>query len=195
MKILKLFLICLFLTSCANKLPEDRFYNLDIQYKEKLFYGQPLSGNIKIHEVTAKGILSGQAIAFVDKDDNYSSYQYAYWNQSPDWALEKKIKEFLIKSATVEDVIDGSNSISDFELYAQIENLEQKETETGQIYSNISIKFSVFDLNRRKMILLDRYQSKKELPSADIDVFVTTINNDIKEILNHLIEDLRGRLS
>lgn len=195
MNILKIFFICLILVSCVNKIPEDKFYNLDVTYKEKLFYGQPLVGNLKIKDVNAQGLLSGQAILYIDKNGNYNSYKYAYWNNSLDFILKNKIEEFLIKSGTVEKVIKNEDDISDFELFASIENLEQKEVETGQIFSYVKIKFSVFDKNKRKMILLDRYESKKELPSADLDVFVSSVNNEVKEILNNLIEDLRGRLS
>jgi len=196
MKLLNIFLISLFLFSCTTKLPQDYFYNLDVSYKEKLFYGQPLTGNVEIKDITANGLLSGQAIVFVDKKGEYSTYKHAYWEKTPEVVLEEKLKEFLLKSATVEDVVSGNgDNISDYDIFAQIENLEQKEVETGQIYGYVKIKFSVFDKNKKKMILLDRYESKKELPSENIDIFVSSVSSEIKEILNNLIEDLRGRLS
>jgi ABC-type uncharacterized transport system auxiliary subunit len=196
MKILKIFFISLFLFSCTNKIPEDAFYDLDVSYKEKLFYGQPLVGNLEIKDVSANGLLSGQAIVFVDENNIYSSYKYAYWKQSPELMLKNKLEDFLLKSATVEEIIDSKNGkTADYELFAQIENFEQKKNEIGQVFGYVKIKFSVFDKNKKKIILLDRYESKKELPAENIDMFVSAVGNDIEEILNNLIEDLRGRLS
>ncbi len=192
-----IFLLAIFLIlSACSSVPSTDFYSIDIKPRQATYFSKKVGGTLLIKDISVKGLLVGQGIVFRQEGSkNKMILEEHFWSEPLETTFTNAITKYLEDNQIFDEIITDSNGQTpDYELYANIDNLEMTYRADDVVSADISIKFMIKKKNG-EIMFLDRYYKSANISDDDISLFAGRIEYLLNRILSEFVEDVKGRIS
>ena len=159
--VIVLFEVLLFAGSCANKLPDTRYYQLATPTKVKA--GGDLT--LVMEPLTTDQAYDDERIVYRSTPYRFDYYQYHRWSAAPGAMVGNYLEQSLERSGLFRNVTHEMSSDAPVVLGGRVVAIEEVDTAKAKWVGRIVLELTVSDAKTNKPLWTQQFEETEPLPS------------------------------
>ncbi|HFD81002.1 MAG TPA: hypothetical protein ENK05_11530 [Gammaproteobacteria bacterium] len=188
--------LALLLAGCAGPtpVPEDRFYQLQIDPPVQALPRPALEAGLEVEPVSADPLRSGRAVVYrsTARPLELHRYHYRFWADQPPRMVGQLLVAYLRDSGVARSVSDGRHgNATAYRLRSRLLHFEQLTGAEGNAV-DVALEASLFTSRPERLVWTHRYRRRVNAAGTDMHAVAAAMEVALKGIFEAVVEDLEN---
>lgn len=182
------------LTACASSVPvpEDQFYQLEMNRPEHTLPSPLLTGGMEIDYTAADPLRSGRAVLYSDNSEplRLQRYHYAFWIDQPPRLVHRELVNYLREGGAIDEVVEpGQRRASAYRLSTRLLKFEQYRS-GGRVEVEVKMQASLQALSAGPVLWTHTYVQRQPANGTGMHATAAAMQAALTGVFRALQNDL-----
>jgi ABC-type uncharacterized transport system auxiliary subunit len=187
--------LLLVLAGCGTSqpVPEDRFYQLELDLASVNPAAAVIHGGLKVERVESDPLRNGRAVLYRDagKPLELQRYHYEYWVDKPPRMIRQALVQYLRHSGVADSVYDGKQpGAAEYRLQTRLLQFEQV-LDAGRPQVVVELEASLYANRAGGIIWNSTYRQQQESTARHMHATAQAMRSALEKVFRSALEDLR----
>ena len=152
----------LLVASCANKLPETRYYQLAAPAKRAPVQSQAV---LVVEPLETDGAYDDERIVYRTTPYRFDYYQYHRWSAAPGTLVGNFLEQAFERSGHFQRVVRSLSPAADAVLGGRVVAIEEVDTSKTKWIGRIVLELTLSDARTGEVVWTEQYEETEAMPT------------------------------